>query len=125
MPLAGDGVAGGVALVLLIAGLFVWFKLSRKRKATPRGKRMVAYEDGTNLELVDESLDPKEYEAENAKKIIEIALRPIMSEIVVLLKSLGSREHSTQPTRRSFVESVERVHGDRSTSTSSSVVSAP
>jgi hypothetical protein len=34
---------------------------------------MVAYEDGTNLELVDESLDPKEYEAENAKKIIEIA----------------------------------------------------
>ncbi|KAL9392174.1 hypothetical protein Peur_016094 [Populus x canadensis] len=95
---------------------------------------MVAYEDGTNLELVDESLDPKESEAENAKKIIEIALictqsspalRPPMSEIVVLLESLGSREHSTQPTRRSFVESVERVHGDRSTSTSSSVVSAP
>jgi hypothetical protein len=95
---------------------------------------MVAYEDGTNLELVDESLDPKESEAENAKKIIEIALictqsspalRPPMSEIVVLLKSLGSREHSTQPTRRYFVESVERVHGDRSTSTSSSVMSAP
>ncbi|KAL3596725.1 hypothetical protein D5086_008362 [Populus alba] len=87
MPLAGDGVAGGVALVLLIAGLLVWFKLSRKRKATPR-----AYEDGTNLELVDESLDPKEYEAENAKKIIEIALictqsspalRPTMSETFV------------------------------------------
>lgn len=38
MPLAGDDVAGGVALVLLIAGLLVWFKLSRKRKATPRGK---------------------------------------------------------------------------------------
>lgn len=32
--------AGGVALVLLIAGLLVWFKLSRKRKATPRGKVM-------------------------------------------------------------------------------------
>ncbi|KAJ7000265.1 basic transcription factor 3-like [Populus alba x Populus x berolinensis] len=41
MPLAGDGVAGGVALVLLIAGLLVWFKLSRKRKATPRGKGFV------------------------------------------------------------------------------------
>ena len=32
------GAAGGGALVLLIVGLFVWFKLSKKRKAAPRGK---------------------------------------------------------------------------------------
>lgn len=32
------GAAGGASLVLLIVGLFVWFKLSKKRKAAPRGK---------------------------------------------------------------------------------------
>ncbi|KAJ6867569.1 hypothetical protein NC652_038699 [Populus alba x Populus x berolinensis] len=86
------------------------------------------YEDGKHIELVDESLDPSEYEAEHAKKIIEIALmctqssptlRPTMSELVVLFKSRGSQEH-TQPTRPPFVESVERFHGDKSTSTASS-----
>lgn len=86
------------------------------------------YEDGTHLELVDESLDPSEYEAEHAKKIIEIALmctqssptsRPTMSEVAVLFKSRGSLEH-TQPTRPPFVESAERFHGDKSTSTASS-----
>ncbi|KAJ6861645.1 hypothetical protein NC651_037652 [Populus alba x Populus x berolinensis] len=86
------------------------------------------YEDGKHIELVDESLDPSEYEAEHAKKIIEIALmctqssptlRPTMSELVVLFKSRGSQEH-TQPTRPPFVESAERFHGDKSTSTASS-----
>ncbi|KAL9344085.1 hypothetical protein Peur_064516 [Populus x canadensis] len=196
------GAAGGAALVLLIVGLFVWFKLSKKRKAAPRGNILDAtelrgatiysfkdlksatknfkeenklgeggfgdvykfyplphcsivnksfvnftgemitdpgaeyllkkawklYEDGTHLELVDESLDPSEYEAEHVKKIIEIALmctqssptsRPTMSELVVLFKSRGSLEH-TQPTRSPFVESVEKVRGDSSTSTASS-----
>ncbi|KAJ6926313.1 hypothetical protein NC651_010671 [Populus alba x Populus x berolinensis] len=51
-----DGVAGGGALVLLIAGLLVWFKPSRKRKATPRGKILDATElrgaaDYSNKEL--------------------------------------------------------------------------
>ncbi|KAJ6735259.1 CYSTEINE-RICH RLK (RECEPTOR-LIKE KINASE) PROTEIN [Salix purpurea] len=32
------GAAGGAALVLLIVGLFVWFKLSKKRRAARRGK---------------------------------------------------------------------------------------
>ncbi|KAB5516815.1 hypothetical protein DKX38_027463 [Salix brachista] len=86
------------------------------------------YEDGRHIELVDETLDPSEYEAENAKKIIEIALmctqssptsRPAMSEVVVLFKSRDSREHA-QPTRSPFVEYVERVPGERSTSTASS-----
>ncbi|XP_037493970.1 cysteine-rich receptor-like protein kinase 3 [Jatropha curcas] len=88
------------------------------------------YENGTHLELVDESLGPDEYEAEEVKKIIEIALmctqtspalRPTMSEVVVLLKSTGSLEHRP-PTRPPFIESEERVviHGDRSTSTASS-----
>ncbi|KAJ6735260.1 PROMASTIGOTE SURFACE ANTIGEN PROTEIN PSA [Salix purpurea] len=213
------GAAGGAALVLIIVGLFVWFKLSKKRKAAPRGNildatelrgatvysykdlksatknfkeanklgeggfgdvykshlstkfagtlgytapeyalhgqlsekvdtysfgivvleivsgkkssEMIAdpgaeyllkkawklYEDGRHIELVDETLDPSEYEAEHAKKIIEIALmctqsspnsRPAMSEVVVLFKSRDSGEH-TQPTRSPFVEFVERV----------------
>ncbi|KAF9664176.1 hypothetical protein SADUNF_Sadunf17G0129000 [Salix dunnii] len=86
------------------------------------------YEDGRHIELVDETLDPSEYEAEHAKKIIEIALmctqssptsRPAMSEVVVLFKSRDSREH-TQPYRSPFVEYFERVPGDKSTSTASS-----
>jgi hypothetical protein len=52
-----------------------------------------------HLELVDGSMSPDEYETEEMKKIIEIALmctqstaslRPTMSEVVVLLKSKGS-----------------------------------
>nr|TKS15556.1 hypothetical protein D5086_0000032510 [Populus alba] len=38
------GSAGGAALVLLIVGLFVWFKLSKKRKADPRGNILDATE---------------------------------------------------------------------------------
>nr|GEY80020.1 cysteine-rich receptor-like protein kinase 2 [Tanacetum cinerariifolium] len=60
------------------------------------------YESGTHLNLVDEKLDPSEYAAEDAMKIIEIALmctqspvsiRPAMSEVVTLLsdKSLEDR----------------------------------
>ncbi|XP_058007215.1 cysteine-rich receptor-like protein kinase 43 isoform X1 [Hevea brasiliensis] len=88
------------------------------------------YENGSHLELVDESLDPNEYDAKEVKRIIEIALmctqtspglRPTMSEVVVLLKSKGSLEHPP-PTRPPFIDNEERVvvHGDKSTSTASS-----
>nr|XP_043634450.1 cold-responsive protein kinase 1-like [Erigeron canadensis] len=52
------------------------------------------YECGQHLNLMDDRLDPSEYQAEDAKKIIEIALmctqspvsaRPAMSEVVALL----------------------------------------
>ncbi|KAE9591307.1 putative protein kinase RLK-Pelle-DLSV family [Lupinus albus] len=53
------------------------------------------YERGMHLELVDKDLESKEFDAEEVKKIIEIALlctqasaamRPTMSGVVVLLK---------------------------------------
>ncbi|KAK6912366.1 Gnk2-homologous domain [Dillenia turbinata] len=55
------------------------------------------YERNMHIELVDERIDPNEYEAEEAKKIIEIglmctqevALRPTMSEVAVMLLSKG------------------------------------
>ncbi|KAI3522041.1 hypothetical protein L1887_11519 [Cichorium endivia] len=60
------------------------------------------YESGTLLNLMDEKLDPREYAAEHAVEIIEIALmctqqpssRPAMSEVVMLLseKSLQERQ---------------------------------
>lgn len=66
------------------------------------------------MELVDETLDPKDYTAEEAKRIIEIALmctqsfaslRPPMSEVVLLLKSNeGSLEHPP-PTKPAYVAS--------------------
>ncbi|KAK6912367.1 Gnk2-homologous domain [Dillenia turbinata] len=58
------------------------------------------YESNLHMELVDERIDPNEYEVEEAKKIIEIglmctqevALRPTMSEVVVMLLSNGMPE---------------------------------
>ncbi|XVF14714.1 hypothetical protein REPUB_Repub09cG0085400 [Reevesia pubescens] len=94
-------------------------------------KAWTLYEHNMHLEIVDESLDPNEYEAEDVKRVIEIALmctqsapalRPTMSEIVVMLKSKGSIERRpiTKPT---FIESDKRVREDTSTSTASSAAS--
>ncbi len=83
-------------------------------------------------ELVDETLDPKEYTAEEVKRIIEIALscmqspaglRPAMSEVAVLLKSKGSME-CQPPSKPAYVDSEKRVRGDTSTSTASSTSNA-
>ncbi|KAK1365314.1 Cysteine-rich receptor protein [Heracleum sosnowskyi] len=60
------------------------------------------YENGTHEKLIDETLDTSEYNVENAKKMIEIALkctqspfslRPTMSEVVVLLVNDASLEY--------------------------------
>jgi hypothetical protein len=86
------------------------------------------------LELVDETLDTKDYTAEKVKNNVEIALmctqssaasRPSMSEVVVLLRSKGSLEH-TPPTKPSYVDSdnKNKVCGDTSTSTGSSTSNA-
>ncbi len=84
-------------------------------------------------ELVDETLDPKEYTAEEVKRIIKIALscmqspaglRPAMSEVAVLLKSKGSVERQP-PSKPAYVDSEKKVRpGDTSTSTASSTSNA-
>ncbi|KAG6719387.1 hypothetical protein I3842_03G003000 [Carya illinoinensis] len=90
------------------------------------------HENGKHLDLVDDTLDPNDYTAEEVKKIIEIALmctqssaaqRPSMSEIVVLLKSKGSMEHPP-PAMPAYVDSDKKIRGDTSTSTASSTTNA-
>ncbi|KAK1273638.1 Cysteine-rich receptor-like protein kinase 42 [Acorus gramineus] len=85
------------------------------------------YEEDRLMELVDATLDPKDYKADELKRIMEIALlctqstvsaRPTMSEVVVLLLSKGNA--GIQPTRPTFIDATSRVRGDPSTSTSSS-----
>ncbi|KAJ6755007.1 CYSTEINE-RICH RLK (RECEPTOR-LIKE KINASE) PROTEIN [Salix purpurea] len=91
------------------------------------------YEGDMHLELVDESMNPDEYETETMKKIIEIALmctqstaslRPAMSEVVVLLRSEGSSAPKRPPISPAFIESNQKVRADTSTSTGSPVSNA-
>ncbi|XVE91103.1 hypothetical protein DITRI_Ditri20bG0128200 [Diplodiscus trichospermus] len=87
------------------------------------------YQENMAMEIVDKSLDPEEYNAEDMKRIIEIAflctqssaaLRPTMSEVVALLKTVSSLE-PRQPTRPAFIDSERRIISeDKSTSTASS-----
>ncbi|XP_068495473.1 cold-responsive protein kinase 1-like [Phaseolus vulgaris] len=86
------------------------------------------YERGMHFELMDKAIEPNEYEAEDVKKIIEIALlctqasaatRPTMSEIVVLLKSKSLVEH-LRPTMPVFVETNMKTRESKSSSTSGS-----
>ena len=81
---------------------------------------------------MDETLDPNEYTIEEVKRIIEIALvciqsspalRPSMSEVVVLLKSKGLVEHQP-PSKPAYVDSEKRIRGDASTLTTSSTSNA-
>ena len=83
-------------------------------------------------ELIDETLDPSEYEVENVKKIIEIALkctqspvsiRPTMSEVVVLLVKEGSVEQKA-PSKPSLVQLDQNVIAGVSASTEPSVSGA-
>ncbi|KAL5170662.1 Cysteine-rich receptor-like protein kinase 2 [Glycine soja] len=86
------------------------------------------YERGMLLELVDKSLDPNNYDAEEVKKVIAIALlctqasaamRPAMSEVVVLLNCNNLLEHM-RPSMPIFIESNLRPHRDIFASTGSS-----
>lgn len=86
-----------------------------------------------HLRLADKTLDPEEYEVEEVKKVIEIALlciqasaaaRPTMSEVVASLKSKNS-VGQTRPSMPVFVESNFRTRAaDTSTSTASSTSNA-
>uniref|UniRef100_A0A0E0MFB0 Protein kinase domain-containing protein n=1 Tax=Oryza punctata TaxID=4537 RepID=A0A0E0MFB0_ORYPU len=89
------------------------------------------YEDNNLIQLVDRSLDTEEYNHEEVKRIIEIALlctqsavasRPIMSDVVVLLLTRNAPEF--QPTRPTFIDATRRVPGETSTSSSSSASKA-
>ncbi|RDY00640.1 Cysteine-rich receptor-like protein kinase 3, partial [Mucuna pruriens] len=86
------------------------------------------YERGMHLELVDKAIDPNDYDAEEVKKIIEVALmctqasaatRPTMSEVVVLLKSKSLLEH-LRPTMPVFVETNMKTREGNSSSTTGS-----
>ncbi|KAK4278114.1 hypothetical protein QN277_016005 [Acacia crassicarpa] len=65
------------------------------------------YEKGMHLELVDNTLDPNEYDAEEVKKVIEIGLlctqafadlRPTMSEVIGFLQSSNLLENTIRPS---------------------------
>ena len=84
------------------------------------------------LELVDKSLDPNDYDAEEVKKVIAIALlctqasaamRPAMSEVVVLLNCNNLLEHM-RPSMPIFIESNLRPQRDIFASTGSSTSNA-
>ncbi|KAI9100118.1 hypothetical protein K1719_024336 [Acacia pycnantha] len=70
------------------------------------------YERAIHVELVDETLNPNHYDAEEVKKIIEIGLlctqaytelRPTMSEVVVLLQDKGLSKN-IKPTMPILIE---------------------
>ncbi|XP_028800651.1 cysteine-rich receptor-like protein kinase 3 [Neltuma alba] len=71
------------------------------------------YERGIHIELVDDTLDPNDYNAEEVKKIIEIGLlctqasaelRPSMSEVIVLLQGNDLLENMMKPTMPILIE---------------------
>ncbi|XP_016203503.1 cysteine-rich receptor-like protein kinase 2 [Arachis ipaensis] len=94
------------------------------------------YEQGKHLELVDKNLDPNDYDVEEVKRVIEIALmctqaspskRPKMSQVVVLLTSKAQLEN-LQPSMPVFIESNLKSQGSNfgsnATVSSDSILSA-
>ncbi|XP_076927407.1 cysteine-rich receptor-like protein kinase 2 isoform X1 [Bidens hawaiensis] len=89
------------------------------------------YKSGTQLNLVDERLDPNEYAIEDVKKIIEIALmctqspvssRPAMSEVVTLLSDKSQEE--MPPVRSTFHKDDININVDTMTSLSSNATAS-
>ncbi|KAI3722977.1 hypothetical protein L2E82_34228 [Cichorium intybus] len=89
------------------------------------------YESGTHVNLVDDKLDASEYVAEDAMKIIEIALmctqsqvsaRPAMSEVVTLLSDKSVDE--IPPVRSTFHEDDIKIQVDNSISLSSNATAS-
>ncbi|KAL7612870.1 hypothetical protein Lser_V15G06978 [Lactuca serriola] len=76
------------------------------------------FESGTQMNLMDNKLDPSEYETEDAMKIIEIALlctqptvaaRPAMSEVVTLLSEKTLEERERPPVRPTITEDEVKI----------------
>ncbi|KAJ8618488.1 hypothetical protein MRB53_014674 [Persea americana] len=93
------------------------------------------YEEDLLMELLDESLNPNEYSADEVKKVIQIALmclqspasRPTMSEVVVLLLSRGGL--GIRLNRPTFIDATNnrtftRVYNVARTDTSTSAASS-
>lgn len=83
------------------------------------------HERNMHMELIDQTLDPSEYDAMEVKKVMELALlctqsqpsaRPTMSEVVVMLLTDPQMERKT-PVRTSFLDAERRFNSDTSTST--------
>jgi len=123
----------GVVVLEIICG-----RKSNEVNNDPNGEYLLGrawrlYENDKHQELVDETLDPNEYTTQEVKGIIEIALlclqsspavRPSMSEVVVLLKSKGLVERQP-PSKPAYVDTDQKkVRGDTSTSTASSTSNA-
>ncbi|XP_058090400.1 cysteine-rich receptor-like protein kinase 43 isoform X2 [Magnolia sinica] len=85
------------------------------------------YEEDSLMELVDESLNPDEYETNEVKKVIEIALmctqaattRPAMSQVVVLLlnKDDDLGHTLTRPNFINVANTIQNTIPQRDTST--------
>ncbi|XP_019172329.1 PREDICTED: cysteine-rich receptor-like protein kinase 2 isoform X2 [Ipomoea nil] len=85
------------------------------------------YENDEHLRLVDNNLDPNEYEAEEVKRMLEIALvctqspsniRPSMSELVVMLSNTDAsiiQKPQNRPT--TITDFNKRIHTITNTST--------
>ena len=83
------------------------------------------------MQLLEEDINPNEYDAEEVKKIIEIALlctqasaamRPTMSEVVLLLKSKSLMEH-LQPTMPVVIGTNTMPREGNSTTSSNDIAS--
>ncbi|CAI9114882.1 OLC1v1015701C3 [Oldenlandia corymbosa var. corymbosa] len=77
------------------------------------------YEMDAHLQLVDETLDPNDYDAEEVKKVLEIAMvctqpqpsdRPTMSEVVVMLSSDVSIEQRRLSSNSMMVGIVRKFY---------------
>ncbi|KAF5180740.1 Cold-responsive protein kinase [Thalictrum thalictroides] len=127
-----DTYSFGVVVLEIISG-----RKSNDMKLEPTTQYLLEwawklYEDEMLMDLVDESLNSEEYNTQEVRKVIEIAMlctqssvvsRPTMSEVVVLLLSKGSTNYT--PTRPTFVDATKRIRGDTSTSTASEIINLP
>ncbi|XP_020597957.1 cysteine-rich receptor-like protein kinase 2 isoform X2 [Phalaenopsis equestris] len=85
------------------------------------------YEEDDMIELIDKSMNPSDIELEEMKRVMKVALlctqsmvavRPTMSEVVVLLLSQG--DSNIEPTRPIFIDSSTQARGETSSSAWSS-----
>ncbi|XP_020214104.1 cold-responsive protein kinase 1 [Cajanus cajan] len=127
-----DTYSFGVVVLEIISG-----QKSNEFRADAEGEFLLQrawklYEENMLLELVDETLDPEDYDAEEVEKITEIALlctqasaaaRPTMSELVLLLKNKNSLGQM-RPSMPVLVQSNFRTKVETSTSTGSSISNA-
>ncbi|KAI9100147.1 hypothetical protein K1719_024365 [Acacia pycnantha] len=95
----GEGGFGAVYKGTLKNGKVVAVKKLTSHKSK---KAWNLYKKERHLELVDKTLDPNSYDAEEVKKIIEIGLlcaqassdtRPMMSDVIALLQKMDLLEN--------------------------------